>query len=154
MADKSPFHISARGSKFSKYHLEQLGDRASDARRAMDDVQDIFRRAEAERLASGGRGRWPKLAASTKDKKAQLGQDPRLLYVSGALWRSLTKEHDPNQIADASPAAMRFGTKVHYARFHDRGEGVPKRKLIALTPAECTQVSALLSHFIATGEQH
>jgi hypothetical protein len=50
--------------------------------------------------------------------------------------RSLTVRGAPGQFLTITATDLRFGTRIFYARFHKRGQGVPKRAPAGLTRAQ------------------
>lgn len=132
MPEKGP-DVAQRGAGVAAKHLADMGKRARDVRPVDPRIWKIYLQAEAERFDNPSAARWKKLAPATVAKKSRMQQDPRVLRVSGALRDSLAKAHAPHQIHAPAKDAFRFGTSLHYARFHHQGEGVPKRLLIAWT---------------------
>lgn len=78
------------------------------------------------RFASGG---WQELAPSTIAAK---GGDTSILFRTGDLMASLSEEGDEHMILDINRDLMVFGTSLEYARFHQKGEGVPQRRELEL----------------------
>lgn len=118
--------IVVRGAAQAEALLGRLTRRLEDGTPQMLGLVDQLIEAEDERFA--GRGiRWRKLAPRT----ARQGRRP--LVLTGELMRSLTERGHPKQIVEVRPGQLRFGTRVYYARFHQKGEGVPKRVVVGLT---------------------
>jgi phage gpG-like protein len=142
--------IEQRGAGVAAVHLARMGKRARDVRDASYKVRTVFRKAEESRFRSNGAGTWQGLADSTRQRKAAMGQDPRILRATGALYKSLTAPRASNQVDERKPDALRFGTSVPYAAFHDTGRGVPRRQLIDLTGAERRAIEDEIAKYVAS----
>lgn len=115
--------------------VSRLARRLDDGRPALTGLVDRILFFQRERFE--GRGtRWRKLAPSTQRKDLQQHRDPRTLVLTGALMRSLTVRGAPGQFLTITATDLRFGTRIYYAVFHRRGEGVPKRAPAGLTRAQ------------------
>ena len=145
--------VTERGAAKAAVDLAQLARRAADVRPAAEKAHDVFRRSEERTFQTRGDGSWPPLKASTRAIKARHGQNPAILRATDTLYRSLTERSAEGQIDQARPDELRFGTSVPYARFHETGQGVPKRELIKLRPAEHDQITEVLGDYIAKGER-
>jgi phage gpG-like protein len=130
MADPLGLSIKAKGDDVASRHLTELAKRGDDPRPAFREIVEDVRSAEADWFASEGRGSWPPLAARTLAAKARAGHAGGALVATGALRRSLTVKRGAGAVRSATKRQMKFGTKVHYARFHDTGEGAPKRRVM------------------------
>jgi phage gpG-like protein len=103
--------------------------------------------AERERFAGVG-PRWRPLAASTVARDVRGHRDPRPLVLTGTLMRSLTVRGAPHQIVRLTPSSLSFGTGLFYARFHQRGKGVPRRTVVGLTRVQRQSVVAELRRLL------
>lgn len=150
MTDPTPT-ITVTGDEKAAADLLALGTRAEDIRATANDVKAIFHRAEEAVFASEGPG-WPPLAEETRRIKSQTGRDPRLMRATGALYASLTAPAAANQYDARAPQALAFGTTVWYARFHQKGEGVPKRPLTKLQLKYRREIKLAMQGYIAHGK--
>jgi phage gpG-like protein len=146
------FTVEQKGAYEAAAHLHRLGARGADIRPTQERVRGVYLQSTERRFRSRGDGTWPPLQDSSRERKARAGVDPRPLRWTQALFESLTLQSGPDQINQADPTEMRFGTDVPYARFHDRGAGVPRRKLIELRPAEQKQIAGIVEKYVAKGE--
>jgi phage gpG-like protein len=65
---------------------------------------------------------------------------------------SVTDADGDNAIRLSTPDYMIFGTTVPYARFHQRGEGVPRRRFLELTEHDRGDMFVRGAHrFLVTG---
>lgn len=75
-----------------------------------------------------GSGGWEELAASTLARKRALGQPPDILRATGRLEDSLTVEDHPEHLQIVNKDSLWWGTLVPYAKYHQQGKGVPRRR--------------------------
>lgn len=113
--------------------LSKLGRRLDDGRPQLVGLVDTLIRAQQDRFAGRGGARWRKLSARTIREHAEHGRGPQPLVFTGRLMRSLTRRGAPEQQITVRPGELRFGTRVWYARFHQKGEGVPRRTVVGAT---------------------
>jgi hypothetical protein len=135
--------VVVRGDKETSALLRRLQQRLADGRPQLLGLVDQLTEAEAERFAGRG-ARWRKLAKSTRRIHHRAGRGDRPLILTGTLMRSLTVRGHPLQIVQVRPGSLKFGTRVWYARFSHRGQGVPKRTVTGLSkPQRRTLVGEL-----------
>jgi phage gpG-like protein len=146
------FGIQTTGVERNAKRLAAIGGRGADARPAWPLVFQQMRADSEERFKSEGEGTWPKLADITKETKARKGLDPRIMHASNALYRSLTAERGRNTIRRKAKTQLRFGTKLFYADFHQRGRGVPKRPVLQLSERTQEEITRTLSDYVAVGQ--
>lgn len=146
--------ISVRGADTASRHLTALAKRGEDARPAFRSIQRQLRKAEAEWFRRGGRGTWPELDEDTRRIKRREGLAPEPLVATGALLRSLTVERGRGARRSAGKTKMTFGTSVYYGRFHERGEAVPKRRILVPldTRTRRRMVSDVRDHMLGKGK--
>lgn len=108
-------------------------------------VNEHWEHESAERFAQGGGHgvRWKPLAPSTVRRK----KSSKILVESGALERSLTGVA-PGKIREAHRHSARYGTAVHYAKYHHGGNGVPRRRIVAVTRIDRTTVTNIVVHWV------
>lgn len=144
--------IDAKGVQRTAKHMHDVAKRAGNVKDASYKVRTVYRKAEERQFQSRGGGAWPALKESTRESKARHNYDPRPMRATNALYRALTSPRAAGQVDERKPDEFRFGTDLPYASFHDRGKGVPLRKLINLTAAERQDIDDALSAFIARGD--
>ena len=144
--------LQARGIDRTAKHLSDVAKRAGDIKKASFKVRTIYRQAEERQFASRGGGAWPALKDSTREAKARKNYDPRPMRATNALYKALTAPRARGQVDERAEDEFRFGTDLPYAAFHDKGKGVPTRKLIDLTARERQDIDDALGDFIAKGE--
>lgn len=132
--------------------LKALEFRARGVKRVSEQVRSVFRESEVRQFATEGRGRWPRLADSTRERKSRQGLSLRTMHATDTLYRSLTATRASGQIDRRSEDELRFGTTVYYARFHQRGQGVPQRPLIDIQPNERQRMRDIIRAYIAKGD--
>lgn len=125
--------VVVRGDEQTARLLDRLSRRLDDGRPQLVGLVDQLLAAERERFAGRG-ARWRRLAPATGYKDEQAGRDRRPLVLTGRLMRSLTVRGHRDQLIEVRPGVLRFGTRVYYARFHQKGRGgLPKRTVVGLT---------------------
>jgi phage gpG-like protein len=124
--------VTVRGDRPTVALLDRLGRRMADGTPALRGLVDLLLEAQAERFAGRGQ-RWRRLARSTLRIHREHGRGPQPLVLTGELMRSLTIRGYRGQVVQLTPVSLRFGTRVWYAKFHQRGAGVPKRAVVGLT---------------------
>lgn len=137
--------IAIAGDHQAAARLDRLGQKAAHARPVLNRIVDQLIQLEQQRF---DKGRFKRLAPSTRRRKARHHQDPRPLRATGALMRSLTVKHGPNQLLQINNNELVFGTKVHYAVFHATGKGTPKRKPIDVTPKQREPIARTILDFL------
>jgi hypothetical protein len=143
--------LEVRGARQAAAHLLELGERGADIRPIADQVRTVYRRSNARRFGSDGRGSWPPLAASTLAQKRKAGAPEAPLQRTRALVRSLTG--DDGAVDERQPTALRFGTTLAYARYHDHGtKRMPKRAPVDLSEAEHAEIAKIVSAHVKGGE--
>lgn len=124
--------IQVEGLRDVLERFDTMEEHADNAAPALERVLDLIRVDTRDRFATG-KG-WRGLDADTKARKAREGIDHRILHgKTGDLEESLTRPGARGQIRDVGDIEAIFGTHVYYARFHEKGEGVPKRRLVQMT---------------------
>ncbi len=96
------------------------------------DIEDNF---DAEGGLSDSPGQWAPLSPAYAAWKAKHYPGRGILVRTGALKRSLTltgERPGPDGIFEASRAALVFGTRIRYARHHQRPSGSrpPRRRIL------------------------
>jgi phage gpG-like protein len=124
--------VVVRGAEEAASLLERLGRRLEDGTPQLRKLVDLLVDAQLERFHGRGQ-RWRKLAKSTLRWHREHGAGTRPLILTGELMKSLTVRGARGQVVRVTPTSLSFGTRVWYARFHHRGEGVPRRTVVGLT---------------------
>lgn len=129
------YELEAFGFATAARHFRQMGERAQDYRPVFRKLFRWIQQDEAERFAGGAH--WRPLDPDTIRRKASEGKDPRILRAHGVLADALTHWKAPggkrklgrqDAFWGVDPAGVAF-----YARFHQQGDGLPKREVIDLT---------------------
>ena len=124
--------VVVRGADQAERLVGRLTRRLENGRPQLLGLVDQLMAAERERFAGRG-ARWRRLSRPTIAEHRREGRGSEPLILTGELMRSLTVRGHPQQRLEVHPTFMRFGTRVYYARFHQKGEGVPKRTVVGLT---------------------
>jgi hypothetical protein len=125
-------NVVARGDREAVALVDRLSRRLGDGRPALTGLVDEILAFQNERFHGKG-ARWRRLAPATIREHARHGRGAQPLVLTGALMRSLTERGAPGQFIEITATQLRLGTRIYYARFHKRGQGVPKRVPAGLT---------------------
>lgn len=118
----------------------------TDLRPVWETVRDEFWEIEQDQFQSGGAagasGKWqPLSSAYEKQKVAKYGTFALLagtLIATEALYKSLTRETG-DSIVDIQKDGIAIGTRLSYAKYHQRGGGrLPQRKIIDFSEKQKT----------------
>lgn len=154
------------GDKQIDREFLRFNQRASDIRPVGEALHADFLKIEELQFSTEGRygsGGWHILALSTIRKKTFAGLDRRILHATLALRRSLTEEHGEGTIREIQTDGFRFGTRIPYAQYHQRGTSVvirgdnmipamPRRRPVEFPAARRTSWVKVIQRFIVTGE--
>jgi hypothetical protein len=116
------------------------------AKSAMDQVAtELMRIIEQTFLSQGrrGGGSWRFLQPETLRRKIRLGQDPRILFATHALFNSLTHRRDPMQDLRISNTEVRLGTKLSYARVQHA-----TRPIVKLTKSDRRRMDKIIADHV------
>ncbi|MEJ7824905.1 MAG: hypothetical protein WKF48_05725 [Solirubrobacteraceae bacterium] len=139
--------VIVRGDDQAQRLLDRLARRLHDGTPQLYSLVDELIASERDRFA--GRGvRWRKLARASIRAK---GGNTRPLVLTGLLMDSLTQRGHPQQLLIIRPTEIRFGTRVWYARFPQKGQGQPKRIVVGLSKARRKSVTHELRELLLEG---
>lgn len=116
------------------------------ARSAMDQVAtELMRIIEQTFLSQGrrGGGSWRFLQPETVRRKIRMGQDPRILFATHALFNSLTNRGDPRQKLRVSNTEVLLGSKLPYARKQQEA-----RPMIKLTRSDKLRIDKIIADHV------
>ena len=142
--------ITTRGDEAAARRIEDFGRRAEQARPLLSQIADELLDIQRERFSRNHGMR--REARSTLAKDRQQGRDPRPLRATGALMRSVTQRGAPHQKLKIANDYVVLGTKLYYAQFHQEGKGVPKRRVINVTPRQRSQLVQSILDYILDDE--
>lgn len=141
--------IDTLGSEIVARELLRMAGRTDDLRPVMNGVADLLRDSTREQFDSqgaSGSGGWKPLAASTVERKARAGLDPRILHATLALRESLTGTGGAN-IAISRRDGLDFGTTVEYAKYHSTS-----RPPVQLPERDRRSIVRLVQRYLIDGE--
>ncbi len=104
--------------------LESFQASLADLSPALREIADDFREMVAEQFAtqgSAGGTSWAQLAPSTLRRRRSAGAG--ILYLTGALFRSLVEPGARAHVEEISGASLALGSSLPYALFHQTGAG-------------------------------
>lgn len=155
--------IDVFGDKQVSRELLRFSDRAHDAEPAFQSIADLLEHSEEKQFRTGGRhasAGWDKLKAATVKAKRR-SDDPvvrrnadKILVATGALMESLTADVqgvEGGAVRIVEPHQLIFGTQLPYARFHQLGKGVPRRRVLELRARDRTEMVKRIQRYLMTG---
>lgn len=135
--------------------LVRWGDRADDLSPAFEAFADGVVAIERKQFGSQGRyasGGWARLQPTTLAAKAAAGLDPRILHATLRLRKSLTSKSHADHVRDIGRDEVFVGTSVPYARYHQQGRGVKRRRPVELTARDRRNAVKTIQLWLARGE--
>lgn len=132
---------------FNVEHLREEFDEVADydVSATMALVAEMLVSAVNDEFETNGRGKWPELAESTKERKQRAGRDPnKMLFWDGALSGSIEGDYGPDWAAAQ--------TGVEYAVYHVSDEPrtvLPLRDFFDVDPAVLDEAEELVLAAIA-----
>lgn len=150
--------LEISGDKQLERELLRVGDRAIEAKPALESIADYWMRLTVLQFNTEGRhasGGWRPLKPETLRRKAAAGLDMRILRATGALFDSLTDRDDPELILNVSETELEYGSRLPYAGAHQNpspGSKLPQRRPVELTENARRESVKTLQRWIFTGE--
>jgi len=142
------FEVVIFGDKVVATQFTRMGQRAANAAPALRNVGEYLMQVTDTQFSSQGRrggGSWAKLSPQWLFRKQRLGHDPRILHMSGALRRSVTKWNARGSTHQVSNTQLIFGTNLPYAGRHQFGyETTPKRQFLKVTDRDRVHMRNLI----------
>lgn len=124
---------------------------AADARPAWDEIADDFLASERRQFSTQGgyaSGGWPPLSPRYAEWKARHYPGKTILRRTDELYNSLTVGP---AIRITEPSYLIIGSDVDYGRYHQAGDGLPRRRPVELTENRRREWVRILQRFIVTG---
>jgi phage gpG-like protein len=112
---------------------------AAALRPALEKIGKILRSASEQTFKSQGRrggGSWKNLKPASVRRKMREGQDPRIMFATGALFRSMTTRRSSRNIELIEGAKITVGSSLPYSEVQNR-----ERDLIKLTRTDVKQIN-------------
>ena len=106
-------------------------------------AQEVIAPSTTENFGAGGRPSWVPLAPFTIAKKGH----SKILIDSGALQQAAT---DPSQYTVSREALWAWPSGVDYWKFHQTGDGVPKRVIMMMQAADRTAIMRIFADYMRT----
>ena len=146
------------GDRQLNRELLGVGDRAGDARPALEAIADLWIVETREQFATEGRhasGGWKPLKSATILAKRRRRLRPEILRATDALMDSLTKRGDDNMILHVSAGELDYGSRLPYAGAHQNPRStnpLPRRRPVEFTEATRRASVKILQRWLVTGE--
>lgn len=144
-------HFEFYGDEQIDRTLERFGHAVSDMRPAWEAMAERFTRAERRLFATEGRSAgdgWAPLSPDYAAWKARHYPGKTILRRTDELFTSLT---DGPAIRIIEPDFAVLGSDVAHGRYHQRGDGVQRRRPVSLDEAERAEWARIAQRFIVTG---
>lgn len=149
------FEVSIFGDTQVKREIVRRADRVKDARPLWRNLSDLMEKRLKRQFITQGKyasGGWAPLKPETVKRKRRAGASSKILQFSGELMRSLT-ERSGSAVRVFKKKEMRFGSKLKYGGFHQKGtEDMPMRKPAEFTEATKKEMVKRFQRFVLTGE--
>lgn len=132
--------------------LESIDLRAENATPVWEALADRFlddERRQFESEGGFGSGRWSPLSPRYAAWKAKHYPGRGILVRTGEGRASLTSGP---QVRAITPTTMVIGSAVDHLRYHQRGDGVPRRRPVELPASERAIWAKAVQRFVMTGE--
>lgn len=136
--------------------IHGAADRAFDLRPALSTITEEWIGSERRQFATGHG--WPPLKRSTRLRKIRQGLGSSPMRATGRLERALTVRRARGQTVRMRRSSLVVGlkggkSKVYYGRFHQRGRGVPQRKVVVFDEQARRRVAPILRGYIVHGSR-
>lgn len=145
-------HLDFYGDQQVDRTLDRFEARALDARPAWEAMADLFLVIERRQFATEGRygsGGWAPLSPRYAAWKARHFPGKTILRRTDELFTSLT---EGPQIRIIEPGFMVLGSAVPYGKYHQLGDGLPRRRPVELPESDRRTFVRMLQRFIVTGQ--
>jgi phage gpG-like protein len=150
------FTVSVDGVQSTTRAFQTLDETIRDFRPVWPEIHMYFLRSMTEQFESlGSRGgqRWQPLNEKYAKWKAQRFPGKPILVRTERLKRSLSLGgSEPDQVKEFAPMYAVFGTRVPYARYHQRGtRRMPARPILQPTQRDVDRMVSRLYRFAERG---
>lgn len=145
MAD---FEMTFLGEDLLQQRLSRFADDVKDYRPFWPTAIDHFRINNEEQFETLGQGQWPALSPKYAEWKSKNYPGMPMMQRTGRLIESLTGE-TKDTLVDGNALTLKFGTKVPYAAYHQKGGSLlPMRKVVAFTPEQKRDLMKELQRYV------
>ena len=150
------FTVTIDGVQQSSRAFRTLNENLRDFRPVWPEIHMYFLRGASEQFESlGARGgqRWAPLSEKYAKWKAKKYPGKPILVRTERLKRSLSLGgSEPDQVKEFQPLSATFGTRVPYARYHQRGtKRMPARPVLQPTQRDVDRMVSRLYRFAERG---
>jgi phage gpG-like protein len=147
--------ITVTGDEEGARRLMAIGERNQDMAPIFGVLSDDWDHIVAEQFETqgtrGGR-RWHSLSDSWKAYKARHDLDPRIMFATHHLIKSLTVRNAPDSVRRITHDQLLRGTSVEYAEVHHTGGGrMPQRRLYVFTNRDRAAWEIVIQDYIISG---
>ena len=132
--------------------LARFDANVDDMTPAWEAMADEFAAIERRQFATQGRyasGGWAPLSPRYAAWKARHYPGKPILQREGDLVESLTRR--PFGIEVITPDTMVVGSDVEYGRYHQHGDGLPRRRPVELRESDRRKLTKIAHRYLVTG---
>lgn len=132
--------------------LAAIEHNVDDATEVWEKLADDFGSGNRDQFASQGAssGGWQALSPAYAAWKQANYPGKKILRRTDELYQSLTSR--PFGVEQISPGAMAIGSDVEHGKYHQLGDGVPRRRPVELTEVRRRNWVRLIQRYIMTGK--
>jgi phage gpG-like protein len=125
-------------------------DRALNGGPVLAAVLADMRRLEIELFDTEGRGEWPELAETTKERKALAGYPAKILQATEALYDSLAGNLSAvGHVERITEEEVVYGTTIPWARYHQDGTArMPARPPVDVREEDVRRWSKMVHAYV------
>jgi len=148
--------IRAQNLPVIEEKIKYMGRKGRAPRPAMLQISGKMVLAVDQRFQSQGRrggGSWRKLSEDWLFAKLARGLDPRILFATGELHRSLVRINHPNNKLRITGTSIEYGSTLPYANtqmFGDPARNIPARPYIRFTAADRREWANILLRYVTS----
>jgi phage gpG-like protein len=146
------FSIQTYGDQIVARNLQRFGKSAEHAEPALELVADEIRQIEVAVFSGQGRrggGSWKFLSREWAARKARLGLDPRIMFATERLFRSMTRQGHPDQRVRISGTVLNFESRRPGAVAHQKGIAhMPRRQFIKFTEEDKRYMAKIIQRYL------
>lgn len=147
--------LEIHGDEIMSRELLRSAGRVVNAKPAFESILSMMEDDVGEQFASEGKAMskgWAPLSPVTIAQKSRLNLRPEILQATGRLLNSLVVGARGEDIHEAMPYGLNYGTRVPYAVFHHTGtRKMPARKFVDFTAAQKAKYVKVLQRYIVEG---
>jgi hypothetical protein len=112
------------------HRMGKIEKNARDFTPAFKKIRKSFYAAEVQKFNSLGGGHWQPDTAATLRRKAERGQDPRVMRATGELYLAMTRGQGPGAVNKLTTDELALGTRLVQGVVAQRTKGRKRRRFL------------------------